>query len=297
MDLRHNELLAKKRVVAHSQSREGTAGGNLAALENRRDQLLLQYTESYPEVVLVDAEIDRLRAQLAANKGTERSAVREQSLDGALIDIELEGMQRRREQLQRTLGEQQTVLASLPQKRNTLRALEQERDSHQKTYEQLVARSGQSEISTAIETEDKAGAFRLIEPALLPTTPVSPDRFRIILGSIFAGLGLGFGAAMLRDRFDVSVRGMDVLRELNLPVLAVIPQHLSSEERRRQQLSNTVLAVVLIIFLGTMSLLAIMENYSLLHRRVTVTVYDIPPLAGAGMERPGEVANRSGGLS
>jgi polysaccharide biosynthesis transport protein len=297
MDIRHNELLAKKRVVAHSQSREGAAGGSLAALENRRDQLLLQYTENYPEVILVEAEIDRLRGQLKATKGMERAAAaREQSVDGAMIDIELEGMDRRREQLQRTLGEYETLLASLPQKRNTLRALEQERDSHQKTYEQLVARYGQSEISTAMETQDKAGAFRVIEPALLPAKPVSPDRFRIILGSIFAGLGLGLGAAMLRDRFDVSVRGVEILRELNMPVLAVIPQHFTSEERRRQQLINTALAVLLIVFLATMSLLAVIENYNLLHRRVTADSFEHPPTVGADIGFQGE-APRSGGLS
>jgi polysaccharide biosynthesis transport protein len=195
------------------------------------------------------------------------------------------------------LGEYETLLASLPQKRNVLRALEQERDSHQKTYEQLVARSGQSEISTAIETGDKAGAFRLIEPALLPAAPISPDRFRIILGSIFAGLGIGLGATMLRDRVDVSIRGVEVLRELNVPLLAIIPQHLTSEEQRRQQLSNTVLALVLIVFLGTVTLLAVFENYNLLKRRVTTISFEHPPLVGASMDRPDDLPIRSGGPS
>jgi polysaccharide biosynthesis transport protein len=272
MDIHRNELLAKQRIVSHSQSREGAAGGNLLALENRRDQLLLQYTENYPEVVLVEAEIERLRRQLAAASRTQPAASAEgTSLESAIIDIELQGMERRQEQLQKTLDEYQLLLTSLPQKRKVLRALEQERDSHQKTYEQLVARYGQSEISAAMETQDKAGAFRMIEPALLPRAPVSPDRFRIILGSLFAGLGVGFAAAVLRDRFDLSVRGLEVLRELNMPVLAVIPQHVSNEERRREQLVNTGLIVLLVVFLGAMSLLAVAENYKLLNRRVAAT--------------------------
>lgn len=297
MDIHRNELLAKKRVVTHSRSPQGAAGGNLAVLENRRDQLLLQYTEQYPEVILVEAEIARLRQQLATQGRQPAVVDSEPSVESAMIDIELEGMASRREQLQRTLAEYDTLLASLPQKRKTLRSLEQERDSHQKTYEQLVARSGQSEISTALEVQDKAGAFRIIEAALLPRNPVSPDRFRIILGTIFASLGLGLGATVLRDRFDLSVRGVEVLQELNMPVLAVIPQHFTSEERRHQQLLNTALAVLLLVFMGTLALLAVVENYNLLGRGVALTTIEKPPEAAVGIGHFGENKPHAGGKS
>ena len=48
-------------------------------------------------------------------------------------------------------------------------------------YNQLVARYGQSEISKQMELKDKSTSFRIIEAAVTPEFPASPNRPAIVM--------------------------------------------------------------------------------------------------------------------
>jgi polysaccharide biosynthesis transport protein len=65
----------------------------------------------------------------------------------------------------------------------------------------------------------------LIQPALLPGSPSSPDLRKNIALALLAGLFLGVGAAVLRDRTDQRIRDrVNVEREIGAPVLAMVPR-------------------------------------------------------------------------
>jgi succinoglycan biosynthesis transport protein ExoP len=65
----------------------------------------------------------------------------------------------------------------------------------------------------------------VIEPAVRPIEPVSPDPVRNGILAIVAGLLLGIGLAFLRERLDDRLRGRGDLEEhVGAPVLAVIPK-------------------------------------------------------------------------
>ena len=53
---------------------------------------------------------------------------------------------------------------------------------------------GKTQVSTQAELQTKEGTFKIVDPAVLPITPVSPNRIKIILLGIIAGLA---GAAGL----------------------------------------------------------------------------------------------------
>src|SRR5207249_4823655 len=66
--------------------------------------------------------------------------------------------------------------------------------------------------------------IRIISPARVPKSPVSPNRQRTILLALFLSLTGGMGLAWLLERFDDSIRSVDdVNRYTQLPALAVIP--------------------------------------------------------------------------
>jgi hypothetical protein len=71
--------------------------------------------------------------------------------------------------------------------------------------------------------QDKAGMFRIVDPAVLPVVPVSPDRVKIMLLGIFAGIAGAFGFVLILDNLDDSIKSLDALRGFGVPVLAVIP--------------------------------------------------------------------------
>jgi succinoglycan biosynthesis transport protein ExoP len=65
----------------------------------------------------------------------------------------------------------------------------------------------------------------LLQPSFLPTSPSSPDYKKNIALGILAGLFLGVGAAVIRDRTDQRVRGRSpVENEIGVPVLAMVPK-------------------------------------------------------------------------
>ncbi|MFE1593338.1 Wzz/FepE/Etk N-terminal domain-containing protein [Nocardia sp. NPDC058705] len=72
---------------------------------------------------------------------------------------------------------------------------------------------------------DAAPAARVavVDKAQVPSTPLGPQPGRIVLLGLIAGLAFGFGAALLRERTDRSLRTPDaVAAALPVPVLGVI---------------------------------------------------------------------------
>jgi polysaccharide chain length determinant protein (PEP-CTERM system associated) len=201
----------------------------LSAMEKRLHELRTEFTDSYPEVIKLKADIATLREQVRSRpKGAVMAGVDNQELER--IDIELQGL-RASEAIQRgTLGTSRGLLQQMPALRSELEKLERERDTQKAFYEELVNRQGQSEISKQLEVQDKATTFRIIDPAVAPMRPVSPDRVKMILMGILAGLAAGMGMALLLDKMDHSVKSVDALKALGLPVLAVIPSIRNPQE-------------------------------------------------------------------
>ncbi len=80
-------------------------------------------------------------------------------------------------------------------------------------------------VQKGIEVEVPRTPVEVIDPAEIPTRPVSPNLLLNIMLSLFFGLGLGIGLAYFIEYLDTSVKTVDdVEHYLGLPVLAVIPQ-------------------------------------------------------------------------
>jgi capsular exopolysaccharide synthesis family protein len=81
---------------------------------------------------------------------------------------------------------------------------------------------------------------RIIQPAPIPTYPVSPNHAVNAIFGLVAGLGLGIGLAFMRDRLSERVRSSEEAEAyLEAPILATIPPTASSWPRRREPLLVT----------------------------------------------------------
>jgi polysaccharide chain length determinant protein (PEP-CTERM system associated) len=237
----------------------------IAGLEKRLAQLLLSYTENYPEVVRLKVEIEGIKRMAAAGPGAGRESlmtsanpvhqeVQQKSLE---VEAEISALQARQKRLRSLIATREGELQNIPENRKQLAVLEQERDSYRKLYEELLARMGQSEVSKQMEIGDKTTNFRVVDPAVLPILPVSPNMLNMLLLAIAGGLGAGLGAAMLRENLDHSIKNLEHLQQLKVEVLAVIPRIDEPQTvARRRRLDLLAYGFASVYMFGVVCLLA-----------------------------------------
>jgi len=243
IELNQDTLLAKKRQIQSQLNSlpetidmvsESAEGNRLAEMESRLNNLLLKYTDNYPEVIRLKSEIDALKKRLTEpdNKESKPERTRltslnplHQDLQGQVfeLDAELSSLGARKLNLQKTIAKRETELREVPTARKELGILVQERDSIRNVYDELLGRMSQSEVSKQMEISNKAATFRIVDAAVLPEVPVSPNMMKMFLLAIAGGLGCGVGIIYLLESMDGRIRDISLFEELGFDVLAVVP--------------------------------------------------------------------------
>jgi capsular exopolysaccharide synthesis family protein len=106
------------------------------------------------------------------------------------------------------------------------RQLHRDRDNKAKLYEIVLQRLTETDLTRMLKTT----YVRILDRALLPSQPVSPNLIKNIGTSLLAGLLLGLGAAFLMSRMDRTIRSVESVESLGIPVLGVIPHLGASAE-------------------------------------------------------------------
>lgn len=202
-------------------SKVNSAQSNMPAMQKRLQELQLQYTDNYPEIQRIKEDIRALDEQLKSGQGIAKPV---DSPEYAKLASELRALRQAETNLGNNIARNRGLLHSIPAAKATLDSLEREKSSQKTLYEAMLARQGQSEVSKQMEVQDKSTIFRVVDPAVLPIKPVSPDRVRIILLGILAGIGGGLGLVLLKDQLDSTVKDVDMAKHFGFPVLAVIPR-------------------------------------------------------------------------
>lgn len=203
----------------------------LISLQKHLEELRVQFTDSYPEVIKVRSEIETLKEQMKGRHGVPM-VVDPQEVDK--VDAELNALRLSEDGLKRFINSNQVLLQRIPEAKAGLEKLETEEKSQKAIYDQLMSRHGQSEVSKQMEVQDKTTTFRIVDPAVTPTRPVSPNRVKLILFGIVAGVACGIGLIIALDYFNPSVKTVDAIKPLGLAVLAIVPQIYEPEKLARE---------------------------------------------------------------
>lgn len=266
-------------VALFGKSKGGTINDRLLMLQDKLNELLLKFTENYPEVIKVKAELEMLKKQALESKTpdentagneTEMSAINPmyQKIKEELgkVDIELAALSAKEKHLREIIESKKEYLKNIPYERKTLADLEREKDTYKQIDNELVLKLGQSEVSKQMELQDKTENFRIIDPAILPTRPVSPNRVLIMLAGIAAGIVAGFGTVVLLNQHDRSIKTVEELKKaFHIPVLAVIPQIVTDNDIKNIKSKDRKVYAFSIAYLSMICILIIIEAIKMRH--------------------------------
>jgi uncharacterized protein involved in exopolysaccharide biosynthesis len=225
-------------------------------MERQLATLLTAYTDQHPKVV-------RLQGQIRAVKSSPSGGMTGNSGEAAktLVQAEIEAATLQEKAQLATIEEKTELLRRIPTLRTGLNELMRKKENETLIYSQLVTRYGQSEVSKQMEMENKSMNFRVVDPAVMPDTAVSPKRVPIMLLSALAGIGIGIAVIMVPYIMRGSVESLSELRSLNQRVLAVLPAiSKPKEERQRVRgdrifLSGAALYLLMLVTIGVMEAL------------------------------------------
>ncbi len=242
-----------------TQLNQDSSRRRLITLQKRLHELLQQYTPQHPEVQKIQDEITLLQRQVRSRQRTlekREARSRREAIDES-VQPDLGG-----DTADTRTRPGRSVKPSYTATEQKIKELERDRDSYQKMYDEMLAALGKSEVASRLEVQDKGGTFKVLEPAILPTRPVSPNRVLIIVLGFFAGIVAAFASVIALDNLDKSVKNEEIAGAFGLPVLAVFPYIRLPHEVRWTRIKNVLLYAVAIVYVFCVAALLTVELMS-----------------------------------
>lgn len=199
----------------------------IAALEAELQSMSLRLKPDHPiraaheaRIAAAREELERLRVQRVAEAAARRDAERARQV--ALAESRLRAAERAEAALKVEIDALTGQLLETERFRGEYRLLLQAHETVNNTYRSVIQRIEEVELAAATETKDST--VFVIDPAEVPTHPVSPNKRRSLGMAVIFGLAGGIALCFLVDYLDRSLKTKeDVERVLRLPVLGVAP--------------------------------------------------------------------------
>ena len=184
-----------------------------------------QYGPKFPKVL-------RIQAQL---KDLDQLITREKLNIGNQVEADYRGARQRELLLKEALDEQKATVNQTAEKLVQYNILKREADTNKQLYDGMLQKLKEAGITAGLRSSN----IRIVDPALIPSGPSRPNKFRNILLSVLVGLLGGIGLALLREYLDNTVKTPDDVETLaRLPSLAVVPALTNSSGKRRGRFSK-----------------------------------------------------------
>ncbi|OYY93542.1 MAG: chain length determinant protein EpsF [Hydrogenophilales bacterium 28-61-23] len=220
-----SQLVAAQSQTFDSASRQSQSGNALAEVEQnpliqglKRDlstgetkliELGQKVGKNHPQYQRAQAEVDSLRAELAAEMKTVTRSI------GTTTKV----AKGRESDIRNALAAQKSRVLSLKQQRDQASVLIREVENAQRVYDTALQRFNQS----ALESQNTQTDVVVLNPAVPPDEASSPKVLLNTILAIFLGSLLGIGLAFLMEMIDRRVRSSDDLAAaLDIPVLGEI---------------------------------------------------------------------------
>ncbi len=194
------------------------------ALDNPRNRVLKQQIDALEKIVEEERKA-ALQAQaggeVGSETGTPLSLYEIQIKD---LDNQLAFLASRRTEVEAEMEELQKSIDATPSNTITLNTLERDFAAARVQYDQAVANRGRAETGDIIEALSKGERISVIEQAVPPAEPTSPNRPKLAIAGMGAGVMMGFGFIALLELLNTSIRRpKDIVDKLEITPFGVLP--------------------------------------------------------------------------
>jgi succinoglycan biosynthesis transport protein ExoP len=253
--LDRRDRLERERADAASAPRTMAVSPEADRLQKLTDQLAdlrhRRFTDEYPDVERLRAEIDGLKQQMARHPAAQAAeasgpsdAAAQATASLADAATELRALKDEEQSLRRSIAQYQEHIENAPKRQQELQDLSRDYATTKERYDSLSKRYEEAQLSESLEQGRNAEQFRVLDPAIPPRDPVAPVRGRILGLGLALALGLAIGAVVMAEKLDTTFHSIeDVRAYVGLPTLASVPLIASRAIRSRHRRRAAVLAL------------------------------------------------------
>src|SRR5437667_812112 len=244
MERLEREKLTRQLAEARASASDGDApmtGGDAEALTARLSrlnqeltELRSRFSEKYPDVVRVKAEIAALEDQLTETKTDGRAAPNAASPANpspprlrtfrSEADKELDALKEEEKTLRQAVAKYQQRVDNAPHREQEYQELSRDYKTMKELYNTLLNRYQEALVAASMEQGQKGDQFRLLDQAIPSTQPAAPNRLRLLLIGLMLSGVLSASVAQLAEHRDTSFHTVYELRSFTtVPILVSIP--------------------------------------------------------------------------
>ena len=275
-------IRSQKEVEPEKSSPDKIVEGQLLAkradLEIQLEQLRKEFTDKFPEVKNVKAQLASIDKKLEDLK---KKSEQDQATKGSIpqenpqiknLEFQIEEDKQKLAQKQNELDQRNREYQGLQQRLQNTPILESgivsiDRDylTIKKEYEDSLSQKEKADMGAQVIQDLNGESFRMQDPAFLPEAPVLPKRGMLYPFSLMLGLISGLAIALaVEARYLFTIQdARDVAHYTHLPLLVTVPEIVTDDERRQRILWHAAGMVgVALLILVAIPLLVKAVQYS-----------------------------------
>ncbi|NND59177.1 MAG: lipopolysaccharide biosynthesis protein [Gammaproteobacteria bacterium] len=238
----------------------------LVELEGYRDR----YGPEHPDVRRLDRQYERLtaerdaalEAQVAGSDSGGGSVDSGNSVSNpsyvalsarlAAAQAEQRALQIRQQQLADKMANYETRLVAAPEVEREFSEIIRDLDNARAKYQEIRSKQLAAEVSESLEQGRKGERFEVVDPAMLPTLPHTPNRLALLFLGLVLSMAGSIGTTAVSESMDSSVHSPNALAKLTgIAPIATIPMieneiDVRQKRRRMWMIIGGVSAAVLI---------------------------------------------------
>lgn len=193
-------------------------------------------------IAAAEADVEKARVALSDRIAEESrksaSDITGVQLEGriAVINNRIRTLNKQAEQTKEEISDLEARIAKIPEVERGLSALTRDYDNVFREYQDVLAKQQDAQLAENLEENQQAEKFSILEPALAPEEPSSPNRTQLIVLVVMVGFMAGGMLALGVEFLFAAIRGRDhlasIMDEAPLAVIPIIVTEKADKKKR-----------------------------------------------------------------